>query len=147
TVGGFVVVVAVLVAITLTPAMLSLLGHRALSKRERRRLTDEVPNSQPKKQLKRMSNTRAVLSTIGAVAVRSITAIPLCSPRPGIPAGSAEAPDTAEPQAHAAQAEPLRAGTNAPLVSVADIPADLSEEDLQKTPVKQAEQISSLDNV
>src|SRR5699024_11974913 len=70
-VGGFVVVAAALVAITLTPAMLSLLGHRALSKRERRRLTDEVPNSQPKKQLKRMSNTRAVLSTIGAVAVQS----------------------------------------------------------------------------
>src|SRR5699024_11483355 len=44
TVGGFVVVVAVLGAITRTPAMPSLLGHRALSTRERRRLTDEVPN-------------------------------------------------------------------------------------------------------
>ncbi|MDN6148265.1 MAG: MMPL family transporter [Yaniella sp.] len=147
TVGGFVVVVAVLVAITLTPAMLSLLGHRALSKRERRRLTDEVPNSQPKKQLKRMSNTRAVLSTIGAVAVLAIIAIPVFSMRLGIPDGSAEAPDTAEYQAYAAQAEHFGAGTNAPIVGVADIPADLSEEELLETTVKQAEQISALDNV
>lgn len=147
TVGGFVVIVAVLVAITLTPAMLALLGHRALSKRERRTLTDEAHNSKLKKQLKRMSNTRAVLSTIGAVAVLAIIAIPVFSMRLGIPDGSAEAPDTTEYQAYAAQAEHFGAGTNAPIVAVADIPADLSEEELLETTVQQAEQISALDNV
>src|SRR5699024_11682670 len=103
--------------------------------------------SQPKKQLKRMSNTRAVLSTIGAVAVLAIIAIPVFSMRLGIPDGSAEAPDTAEYQAYAAQAEHFGAGTNAPIVGVADIPADLSEEELLDNTAKPAEQIPALDNV
>lgn len=147
TVGGLVVVVAVLVAITLTPAMLSLLGQRALSKRERRTPGDDSARRKPKKQLKPMSNTRAVLSTIGAIAVLAIIAIPVFSMRLGMPDGSAEAPDTAEYQAYAAQAEHFGAGTNAPIVAVADIPADLSEEELLETTVEQAEQISATDNV
>ena len=147
TVGGFVVVIAVLVAITLTPAMLSLLGQRALSKRERRSLTGDLVQHKPKKQLHRMSNTRAVVSTIGAIALLAIIAIPVFSMRLGIPDGSAEAPDTTEYQAYAAQAEHFGAGTNAPIVGVADIPTDLSEEELLETTVEQAEQISALDNV
>src|SRR5699024_6048309 len=111
TVGGFVVVIAVLVAITLTPAMLSLLGQRALSKRERRSLTGDLVQHKPKKQLHRMSNTRAVVSTIGAIALLAIIAIPVFSMRLGIPDGSAEAPDTTEYQAYAAQAEHFGAGT------------------------------------
>lgn len=147
TVGGFVVVVAVLVAMTMTPAMLSLLGQRALSKRERRFLTGDVVQNKPKKQLKPMSNARAVLSTIGAIAVLAIIAIPVFSMRLGIPDGSAEAPDTTEYQAYAAQAEHFGAGTNAPIVAVADVPADLSDEELLDTTVEQAEQISALDHV
>src|SRR5699024_2482890 len=77
----------------------------------------------------------------------AIIAIPVFSMRLGIPDGSAEAPDTTEYQAYAAQAEHFGAGTNAPIVGVADIPTDLSEEELLETTVEQAEQISALDNV
>lgn len=148
TVGGFVVLVSVFVAITMTPALLSLLGHRALSKRERRSLASAAAEqTQSAKPVRRMSNSRAVLTTIGTIAVLAIIAIPVFSMRLGIPDGSAEAPDTTEYQAYAAQAEHFGAGRNAPIVAVADIPADLSEQELLDTTANQAEQIAALDNV
>ena len=147
TVGGFVVVVAVLVAITLTPAMLSLLGPRALSKRERRTLDEHQVQPVPRKPLRVMSTSRAVLTALGTIAVLAIIAIPVFSMRLGIPDGSSEAPETTEYQAYAAQSEHFGAGRNAPIVAVADIPADLSEEDLLATTVEQAEHIAALDQV
>lgn len=148
TVGGFVVLVSVFVAITMTPALLSLLGYRALSKRERRSLASAAAEqTQNTKPVRRMSNSRAVLTTIGTIAVLAIIAIPVFSMRLGIPDGSSEAPDTTEYQAYAAQAEHFGAGRNAPIVAVADIPADLSEQELLDTTAGQAEQIAALDNV
>lgn len=147
TVGGFVVVVAVLVAITLTPAMLSLLGRRALSQRERRRLADRAHRAKPQKQLAPMSNVRAILTAIGTITVLALIALPVFSMRLGIPDGSSESPQSTEYQAYAAQSEHFGAGRNAPIVAVADIPADLSEDDLLATTVEQAEQIAALDQV
>ena len=147
TVGGFVVVIAVLVAITLTPAMLSLLGVRALSKRERRAVAPQDKQVAERRPLKPMSTARAVLTAIGTIAVLAIVAIPVFSMRLGIPDGSSEAPDTTEYQAYAAQSEHFGAGRNAPIVAVADIPADLSEQDLLTTTAQQAEEIAELDQV
>lgn len=147
TVGGFVVVIAVLVAITLTPAMLSLLGVRALSKRERRAVATHDKQVAERRPLKPMSTARAVLTAIGTIAVLAIVAIPVFSMRLGIPDGSSEAPDTTEYQAYAAQSEHFGAGRNAPIVAVADIPADLSEQDLLTTTAQQAEEIAELDQV
>lgn len=147
TVGGFVVVIAVLVAITLTPAMLSLLGVRALSKRERRAVAPQDKQVAERRPLKPMSTARAVLTAIGTIAVLAIVAIPVFSMRLGIPDGSSEAPGTTEYQAYAAQSEHFGAGRNAPIVAVADIPADLSEQDLLTTTAQQAEEIAELDQV
>lgn len=147
TVGGFVVVIAVLVAITMTPALLSLLGRRALSKRERLALANRAERAKPVKAIKPMSTVRAVLTAIGTIAVLAIIATPVFSMRLGIPDGSAEAPDTVEYQAYAAQSEHFGPGVNAPIVAVADIPADLSETELLTTTVEQAEQIAALTQV
>lgn len=147
TVGGFVVIVAVMVAITLTPAVLSLIGPRALAKRERRTLASSALPTKQHKPLKPMSTTRAVLTTIGTIAALALIALPVFSMRLGIPDGSAEAPDTTEYQAYTAQAEHFGAGTNAPIVAVADIPNDLTDQQLLETTVAQAEDISTLDNV
>jgi RND superfamily putative drug exporter len=147
TVGGFVVIVAVLVAVTLTPAMLSLLGRRALSKRERLGLADRAQRAKPAKPLKPMSNARAILTAIGTIAVLAIIAIPVFSMRLGIPDGSAESPESSEYQAYAAQAENFGPGFNAPIVAVADIPSDLDEDELLDTTAAQAEQFAELTDV
>ena len=94
-----------------------------------------------------MSTARAVLTAIGTIAVLAIVAIPVFSMRLGIPDGSSEAPGTTEYQAYAAQSEHFGAGRNAPIVAVADIPADLSEQDLLTTTAQQAEEIAELDQV
>ena len=145
TVGGFVVIIAVLVAITLTPAMLSLLGRRALAKRERVALADRTQRAAPTKPLKPMSNARAIVTAIASIAVLAIIAIPVFSMRLGIPDGSAESPESTEYQAYAAQSENFGPGFNAPIVAVADIPADLEEAELLETTAAQAEQIAELD--
>jgi len=147
TVGGFVVTVAVAVAITLTPAMLSLLGKRALSKRERRALADRDGHAEKTKPLKPMSNARAVVTTVVTIAVLAIIAIPVFSMRLGIPDGSAESPDSTEYQAHAAQSEHFGPGFNAPIVGVADIPGDLDEDARLEATAAQAEQLAAVDNV
>src|SRR5699024_9729637 len=64
TVGGFVVVVAVLAATTRSPALLALFGPRVLTKRERLALADPTERSKPQNQLSPMSYTRAVLTSI-----------------------------------------------------------------------------------
>ena len=147
TVGGFVVIIAVLVAITLTPAMLSLLGRRALAKRERVALADRTKRAAPTKVLKPMSNARAILTAVATIAVLAIIAIPVFSMRLGIPDGSAESPESTEYQAYAAQSENFGPGFNAPIVAVADIPADLEEPELLETTAAQAEQIAELEQV
>ena len=147
TVGGFVVIVAVLVAITLTPALLSLLGRRVLAKRERLALADRTERSKSQRQLSPMSGTRAVLTAIATIAVLVTVAIPVFSMRLGIPDGASEAPDTTEYQAYAAQAEQFGAGSTSPIIAVADVPSDLSDRQLLKTTVEQAEQLASLDHV
>lgn len=147
TVGGFVVIVAVLAAITLTPALLALFGHRVLTKRERLALADPTERSKPQKQLSPMSYTRAVLTSIAAIAVLATAAVPVFSMRLGIPDGASEAPDTTEYQAYAAQTEQFGAGSTSPITVVADVPADLSDRQLLETTVQQAEQIANLDHV
>src|SRR5699024_10801932 len=57
------------------------------------------------------------------------------------------APDTTEYQAYAAQTELFGAGSTSPITVVADVPADLSDRQLLKTTVEQAEQIANMDHV
>lgn len=147
TVGGFVVVIAVLVALTLTPALLSLVGRRVLAKRERLALTEGPEHTKPQRQLSPMSYTRAIVSSIMAIAVLATVAVPVFAMRLGLPNGASEVPDTIEYQAYAAEAEHFGAGSTAPIIAVADVPSDLSDKQLLETTVEQAEQIANLDHV
>src|SRR5699024_6483061 len=93
TVGAVAVVLAVLVAITVTPTFLSWIAPKALSRKERRFLAEqhshgehaaysEETRSQPvNQQPKPMLTSRAVLQTVGAVLVAGVIAIPFLSMR------------------------------------------------------------------
>src|SRR5699024_7784218 len=146
-VAGFVELVAVRAAITLTTALLALFGHRVLTKRERLALAAPTQRSNPPKQLTQLSNNRAVLTSIPYIAVLSPGAVPVSRMRLGIPDGASEAPDTTEYQAYAAQTEQFGAGSTSPITVVADVPADLSDRQLLEATVEQAEQIANLDHV
>ncbi|MFY0406992.1 MMPL family transporter [Solicola sp. PLA-1-18] len=127
TVGAVCVLVAILIAITMTPALLSLVGPRILSTKERARdghVAAPAPPSTP------MSNRRAVITLVGGTVALLIVAIPALSMRLGLPAGSSEPQDSTAYQAYQLVDEKFGAGVNGPLVAVADLPEAVTQSTL-----------------
>ncbi|QCB94147.1 MMPL family transporter [Cellulomonas shaoxiangyii] len=136
------VAVAVLLAVTLTPALLGLAGTRVLPRRQRTTTGGEHHVA-----VRPMSTPRAVLSLLLGAAVLLVAALPAASMRLGLPDGSQEATDTTQYRAYMTTAEEFGEGANGPLLVVADLPAGVSEDEL---PVVQAEvgtAVADLDDV
>ncbi|GGN87292.1 membrane protein [Actinoplanes lobatus] len=126
TVGAICVAVAVLLAVTLTPALLSLIGRRVLNRRA---------HAQAAFDNKPMSTSRAVLTVVGLTAALVAVAIPALSMRLGLPDGSSEARESTQYQAYHLTEERFGAGVNGPILVVADLPAPLTGD------AQQAEQV------
>ena len=133
TVGAVAVAVAILMAITLTPAVLSLVGPRILRRRERRRLDagEEAGDDATITERDRPMTDRRALTTLGlgVVALLAVAA-PATQMRLGLPDGSTQPPDSSGYQAHVVQAEKFGEGSNGPLLVVADLPAAVAEDDV-----------------
>jgi RND superfamily putative drug exporter len=117
TVGAVCVLIAVLVAITLTPALLGLIGMRVLPKRARARIGHPdhavtVPRAMP--------TWRAIVSAVVAIGILLVAAIPAMSLRLGLPDGSSEAEDSTQYRAYTIVAEEFGAGRNGSLVVTAE---------------------------
>ncbi len=148
TVGAVAVLVAILMAITLTPAVLSLVGPRILKRRERTAVADTTTyddhaaaDTQP------MSNTRAwTVLGLGVVALLVIAA-PATQMRLGLPDGSTQPPDSAAYQAYEVQAEKFGAGSNGPLLVVADLPGPIAEDEVTAEQATLGEQVGEVWNV
>ncbi|UKF31909.1 MMPL family transporter [Clavibacter phaseoli] len=150
TVGAVCVLVAVLVAITLTPAVLGLAGTRVLRKRDRAAAAEAGSAAHPQeasKTLKPMSNARAVLTVLGTVVALLVIAIPSLSMRLGLPDGSSEPAGSTSERAFTTVADEFGEGANGPLLVVADVPAGLADDDLLATQVEVAQALHDLDDV
>lgn len=127
TVGAVAVLFAILIATTFTPALLSLVGHRILSRKERTRIghpaTKNVPTTP-------MPTWRAIVTVIAGVAALSIIAIPASQMRLGLPTGSSEAPDSTQYMAYTTLSTEFGAGQNGPLLVVANLPEPIDEDDV-----------------
>jgi RND superfamily putative drug exporter len=124
TVAALSVATAILVAITLTPALMGLLGPRVLPRRLRGVPEPVDLGRQP------MRTSVAWVRVVGCSLLLLVIAIPAASMRLGLPDGSSEPEDSAAYQSFTRTAEQFGAGANAPLLVVAELPAPLSEEDL-----------------
>ncbi|UWX96977.1 MMPL family transporter [Arthrobacter zhaoxinii] len=133
TVGAACVAIAVLVAVTLTPALLKLVGMRILSRKERAAITPAGADSKEgRPQLasaKPMSSVRAVVTVVGSIAALLLLAVPSMDLRLNLPDGSAESHDTTQYRAYAAVSEKFGEGQNGPLLLVAELPGEPSEEE------------------
>ncbi|MBM7412387.1 RND superfamily putative drug exporter [Clavibacter michiganensis] len=150
TVGAVCVLVAVLVAITLTPAVLGLAGMRVLRKRDRAAAAEAGSAARPQeaaKTLKPMSNARAVLTVLGTVVALLVIAIPSLSMRLGLPDGSSEPAGSTSQRAFTTVADEFGEGANGPLLVVADVPAGIADADLLATQVDVAQALHDLDDV
>ncbi len=154
TVGAVCVAVAVLVAVTLTPALLSLAGTRILSRKERARLADEGPASaaEGSAAVRRagrrstMSTPAAIASALAAVALLVLVALPFGSMRLGLPDGGSEPEGSDSQVAYELTAEKFGEGYNGPLVVTVDLPAGLDEDAAEDARLAVGEQLAGLEH-
>ena len=141
TVGAVCVLVAVLIAVTLTPALLGLVGARVLLAPRSR---DDRPRGRtPRTRLRPMPTWRAVVRAVLAVVALLVIAIPALSMRLGLPDGSSEAEDSTQYQAYTIVAEEFGAGQNGPLLVVADAADDPVADDAVARPPRRTSPSSS----
>ncbi len=159
TVGAFCVLVAVAMAVTFTPAVLGLLGTRALRRKERRfytrhdaaaeaqRHADDEAEARSTARLRPMPTWRAVLTLVLGMTVLGLLAVPAASMRLGLPDGSSEAADSTQYQAFVLIEQAFGAGANGPLLVVAELDRPTSGSDQLAEQVRVAEELAAQDDV
>ncbi|MEU5869375.1 MMPL family transporter [Nonomuraea sp. NPDC047529] len=130
TVGAVAIAVAVLLTVTITPALLRLLGHRLLPRRDRNAATGHAATPAAPKHVPPTTIGRAVLRIVIGVGALAVIALPAASMRLGLPTGASEAADSTQYRAYTAITEKFGAGANGPLVVVADLRRGVTGDDL-----------------
>ncbi|KOX24185.1 MMPL family transporter [Nocardiopsis sp. NRRL B-16309] len=146
-VGAIAVTVAVLIAVTLVPALLSLVGTRILSRRERDRVAagtagggaaagaaepDESPadgaETGTDTGVRPMSTAGALGRAALAIAALGVIALPALDLRVGMPDGSSQPAESTQYQAYSIIAESFGDGQNGTLLVAATLPGGPSDE-------------------
>lgn len=132
TMASAAILVAILIAITLTPALMSLLGMRLLSKKERAHVGEKLVEEQkPTKQARVVRHPW--LTLIGAATLLAIVAIPYGSMRLGFPDGSSEPTDSTQYKAYTLISKAFGPGTNGQVLTVVSIPKKLADDQTVNT--------------
>ncbi|MFI7583802.1 MMPL family transporter [Kocuria sp. M1N1S27] len=139
------VAVAVLIAITLTPALLSLVGPRLLSRRARVRAARTPAHRGERRE--GVATRRPVLTLVAGVVALLLVALPAASMRLGLPDGSSEPAGSTQYRAYQMIDEKFGAGTNGPVLVVADLPADTGAEEAAGLQVAVGEELMDRENV
>jgi RND superfamily putative drug exporter len=153
------VAVAVVVALTLTPAVLSLAGRRLISKRAWAKA--EKHNASPgheaedrAKDEHRSSHgwgglvTRhPVMATLAGVLLLGIVALPASQLRLALPDGGSEPVDSQAFKAYDVTSRSFGEGTTGPIVVVGDFPEGLSEADAKAKQLDVADVLRTTENV
>jgi putative drug exporter of the RND superfamily len=116
------VFIAMLLSITLTPALLSLAGRRVLTRRSRKRIaTGQFQEAhQGKQRWIRAISARPIIFIVAAVAVLGILAMPVGSLRLGLPSSASQPSSMTERRAADLIAEGWGPGYNGPIVVLAE---------------------------
>lgn len=153
------VAVAVLVAITLTPAMLSLIGRRIISKRAWAKA--EAHNAEPGHEAAddakdRQRSTRGWgglvtrhpwLALIAGILFLGTLALPATQLQLALPDGGSEPVESEAYQAYDLTARSFGEGVTGPIVAVGEFPANLDEAQAQKLQYDIADKLRAVDNV
>ncbi|UOE43487.1 MMPL family transporter [Agromyces larvae] len=144
TVGAACVLIAVLIAVTLTPAMLGLLKLRVLGKRARAQIGHEA-HAAPV--IRPMRTSTAILALVASVVGLLVIAAPALSMRLGLPTGSSEATDSTQYRAYTAVADGFGAGQNGPILVVAELPSPVEGDDVVLAQADLADWLMAQDDV
>lgn len=143
-VGAFSVLVAVAVAVTLTPALLGLLGDRVLPRRARARIG--APENGPVVP-RPMRTSTALLTSAVAIVGLLVVAVPTASMRLGLPDGSSEPRDSTQYRTFTTVAEQFGAGQSGPLLVAASLPGAVAEEAVVATQAEVAGALMAVPDV
>ena len=151
---------AVLVSVTLTPAVLGLLGTRALSRRTWARHGYETPGVVTSEALAasrdrhhsrgvwgRIVTRRPWFVVVGVSAVLVVLAIPLADLRLGLPDGSSEPASSSAYRAYSTIEDHFGAGANGPLLVVGTVPEGTTDRELLRTQVDIGHLVASSSDV
>lgn len=153
------VAVAVLVALTLTPAMLSLIGRRIISKRARAKAdahNAEVGHELADKASDEEKSTRGwgglvtrhpVIALLAGVLLLGTLALPATQLQLALPDGGSEPVDSEAYQAYDLTARSFGEGVTGPIVVVGEFPEGLDATAAQKLQYDVADLIRGVDNV
>ena len=126
--AAFAVLVAMLVALTLTPALLGFAGPRVLGRRARRRLasgTVPEPGRRARRWAERVLAHR-VVAVLASVVLLGLLAVPVLGMRLGLPNDGTDPSSSTDRKAYDLLAEGFGAGMNGPLLVLAPS-SDLAE--------------------
>ncbi|QCB98393.1 MMPL family transporter [Arthrobacter sp. PAMC25564] len=153
------VAVAVVVALTLTPALLSLIGRRLISRRawakaEKHNAAPGHETQDRAKDERRSSRgwgglvTRhPVLALIAGVVLLGVVALPASQLRLALPDGGSEPVESQAFKAYDVTGRSFGEGMTGPIVVVGDFPAGLSEAEAQAKQLDVADILRGVDNV
>lgn len=149
-VGAAAIAIAVLVAVTFNPAIISLIGMKVLSRKERAVLAESSAKGTPTAVTSSapvFATRRPVVSLIATLVVLGITAIPMLGMRLGLPDGSSEPTDSTGYKSYHLTQDAFGEGANATLLVVATADSPISEDDEVAFQAKATELIMGVDNV
>ena len=151
--GAIAIVIAVAIALTVTPAALSLIGDRILSKKERAAVS-AAKKKTAKKKAPQKNSTKPVwatknpwLAVFSIVAVLGIMAIPLSDMRLGLPDGGSEPKYSTAYKAYNLTSDGFGAGFNGQITTVLTTDNPISEDDKLAFQADVATELMTLDNV
>src|SRR6478609_7603931 len=153
------VAVAVLVAITLTPAMLSLIGRRIISRRAWAK--SEAHNAEPDHEAadlatERERSTRGWgglvtkhpwVALVAGILLLGTLALPATQLQLALPDGGSEPVESEAYQAYDLTARSFGEGVTGPIVAVGEFPANLDAAQAQKLQYDIADKLRAVDNV
>ncbi|MGA4670538.1 MMPL family transporter [Propionibacteriaceae bacterium Y1923] len=155
------VLVAVLVSLTLTPAILSLIAHRVIGRKTWTKhgftaegeptdpglhLADHDEPTDPRGWIRTVTR-HPIITTVVCLLVLGVMSIPVAGMRLGLPDGASEPADSTGYRSYQITADKFGAGMNGPIVAVGKLPEGLDEQQLAGVQLTTSEQLKAIEGV
>ncbi|MFB0835267.1 MMPL family transporter [Arthrobacter halodurans] len=149
--AAFTVALSVLIAITLTPALLGVIGPRLISRRAWAKAGSAAAsaarhgNDDGSRGWGAIVTRRPLLAAVVGVLVLAIAALPAAQLRTALPDGGAEPADSSAYQAYQRISDGFGGGYNGPIIVVADLPEGLDADAAEIKLLDVADRLRAID--
>ncbi|MGA4506851.1 MMPL family transporter [Propionibacteriaceae bacterium G1746] len=155
------VLAAVLVALTFTPAVLSLLGHRVIGRKTwakhgftatgeptdtAKHLADHDEVVEPRGWIRTVTE-HPIITSLVALLVLGAMSIPVAGMRLGLPDGASEPANSTGYRTYQITADKFGAGMNGPIVAVGELPQGANQQQVAALQLQTSERLKTIDGV